>query len=433
MNYNFYGLAKILWPINRSLTGKGNRLTLRILKKINPKLKLKKVKSNTKVSDWIIPLEWNVKEAFIKNIKDEKILDFKKNNLHLMGYSTPFEGKLSFNELKKKIRFIKSKPNTIPYTTSYYKKNWSFNMTYNNFKKMKKNEDYFIKIDSELTKGVMNYGEIYIPGKLKKEVMFSTYICHPSMANNELSGPVVSIFLSDWLSKRKNNYSYRFIFIPETIGSIYYISKNLTHLKKRVLSIFNVNCVGDTKKTSLLSTKYGDLSIDKLVQNILNKNKIKFKQYYWKDRGSDERQYMSPGIDIPTISLMASKFREYSEYHTSDDNLDFISQKGLKKSYNLYKKIIIELDKSIFPKAKYLCEPNLGKRNLYPKTNDFSHLKSNKVKIFSKLILSFLSYSDGKNSIEDIAKYINLDYKATLKIYKLLKKNNLIKKNEKHL
>ena len=145
----------------------------------------------------------------------------------LMGYSTPFEGKLSYNELKKKIRFIKLKPNTIPYTTSYYKKNWSFNMTYNNFKKMKKNEDYFIKIDSKLTKGVMNYGEIYIPGKLKKEVMFSTYICHPSMANNELSGPVVSIFLSDWLSKRKNNYSYRFIFIPETIGSIYYISKNL--------------------------------------------------------------------------------------------------------------------------------------------------------------------------------------------------------------
>jgi len=199
MDQNFYELAKKLWPINRSLTGKGNRLTLEILKKINPKLRIKKVKSNTRAFDWKIPLEWNVKDAFIKNRKNQKILDFKKNNLHLMGYSIPFEGRLNFKELKKKIRFIKSKPNTIPYTTSYYKKNWSFNMTYNTYKKMKKNEDYFVKIDSKLSKGVMNYGEIYIPGKLKKEVMFSTYICHPSMANNELSGPIVSIFLSEWL------------------------------------------------------------------------------------------------------------------------------------------------------------------------------------------------------------------------------------------
>ena len=433
MKKSLYGLAKILWPINRSLTGKGNRLTLNILKKVNPKLKIKKVKSNTRISDWVIPLEWNVKDAYIQNIRKEKILDFKENNLHLMGYSIPFEGKLSFKELEKKIKYIRSKPNTIPYTTSYYKKNWSFNMTYNSFKKMKKNEDYFVKIDSKFSKGFMNYGEIYLPGKLKKEILFSTYICHPSMANNELSGPVVSIFLSKWLSKKKNYYSYRFIFIPETIGSIYYINKNINHLKKNVLSIFNVNCVGDVKNTSLLGTKYGNLSVDKLVQNILNKNKINFKQYSWEDRGSDERQYMSPGVDIPTVSLMSSKYREYSEYHTSDDNLDFISQKGLKKHFELYKKIIVEFDRLIFPKSKYLGEPNLGKRNLYPQTNDFSINKTNRSRNFSRLILSFLSYSDGNNSIQDIASHINLDYKGTFKIYKLVKKNNLILNDEKYL
>ena len=433
MKKNLYGLAKYLWPINRSLTGKGNRLTLNILKKVNPKLKIKKVKSNTRISDWVIPLEWNVKDAYIQNIRKEKILDFKENNLDLMAYSIPFEGKLSFKELEKKIKYIKSKPNTIPYTTSYYKKNWSFNMTYNSFKKMKKNEDYFIKIDSKFSKGFMNYGEIYLPGKSKKEILFSTYICHPSMANNELSGPVVSIFLSKWLSKKKNYYSYRFIFIPETIGSIYYINKNINHLKKNVLSIFNVNCVGDVKNTSLLGTKYGNLSVDKLVQNILNKNKINFKQYSWEDRGSDERQYMSPGVDIPTVSLMSSKYREYSEYHTSDDNLDFISQKGLKKHFELYKKIIAEFDRLIFPKSKYLGEPNLGKRNLYPQTNDFSINKTNRSRNFSRLILSFLSYSDGNNSIQDIARHINLDYKGTFKIYKLVKKNNLILNDEKYL
>jgi aminopeptidase-like protein len=306
-------------------------------------------------------------------------------------------------------------------------------MTYNSFKKMKKNEDYFVKIDSKFSKGFMNYGEIYLPGKSKKEILFSTYICHPSMANNELSGPVVSIFLSKWLSKKKNYYSYRFIFIPETIGSIYYINKNINHLKKNVLSIFNVNCVGDVKNTSLLGTKYGNLSVDKLVQNILNKNKINFKQYSWEDRGSDERQYMSPGVDIPTVSLMSSKYREYSEYHTSDDNLDFISQKGLKKHFELYKKIIAEFDRLIFPKSKYLGEPNLGKRNLYPQTNDFSINKTNRSRNFSRLILSFLSYSDGNNSIQDIARHINLDYKGTFKIYKLVKKNNLILNDEKYL
>ncbi len=426
MKFNLYGLAKHLWPINRSLTGEGNKITLNILKKINHFLKIKKVRSNTKVSDWKIPLEWNVRDAFIKNHQGEKIVDFKKNNLHLMGYSIPFKGKLNYENLKNRIKFIKSKPNSIPYTTSYYKKKWSFNMAYNEFKKIKKNQEYFITIDSSLVKGFMHYGEIFIPGKSKKEILFSTYICHPSMANNELSGPVVSIFLSKWLSKRNNNYSYRFIFIPETIGSIYYINKNIRKLKQNVQCIFNVNCVGDFKNTSFLGTKYGNLSIDKFVRNILKKNKVKFKEYKWKDRGSDERQYMSPGVEIPTVSLMSSKFKEYKEYHTSDDNLDFISQKGLKKHYEIYKKIIIEYEKLIFPKSRFVGEPQLGKRNLYPNINDYSLNKSNKLKSLSRHILNFLSYSDGRNSIQDICNYINIDYKTAFKIYNLIKKNNLI-------
>ena len=217
-----YNLIKILWPFNRSLTGNGNRATLKILKKINSDLKVLEVKSSIQVYDWKIPLEWNVKKAFIKNVNTrEEILNFKNNNLHLMGYSIPIKKIFTLDKLKKNLNYIKNKPHAIPYTTSYYKKNWGFNLAYNNFKKLNKKHKYEVNIDTNFKKGSMSFGEIFIKGKSKKEIIFSTYICHPSMANNELSGPCLSIYLSKWIKKFKNrNFSYRFIFIPETIGSI---------------------------------------------------------------------------------------------------------------------------------------------------------------------------------------------------------------------
>ena len=268
-----YHLIKTLWPINRSISGNGNRETLKILNLINPLLKIKKTKSNQKVFDWKIPLEWNVKNAYIENEKGIKIVDFKNNNLHLMGYSIPFKGLISYKDLKKKVNFIKSRPNTIPYTTSYYKKEWSFNMAYSKFKELKKDEKYFVNIESNFSKGNMNYGEILLPGKSKREILFSTYICHPSMANNELSGPAVSIFLSKWLAKKKRNYSYRFIFISETIGSINYIRKNFKNIKKNVLCIFNLTCVGDNNCTSLMPSKYENTIADRIATTVLKKKK----------------------------------------------------------------------------------------------------------------------------------------------------------------
>ena len=425
MSNQIYNLIKKLWPINRSLSGKGNRQTLKILKKINPLLKIKKITSNKKVFDWKIPLEWNVKDAYVKNKEGKKIVDFKDNNLHLMGYSAPFKGLISYNNLIKKINFIKSKPNSIPYTTSYYKKRWSFNMSFSNFKKLKKNEEYFVNINSSFVKGNMNYGEIFFPGKYKKEILFSTYICHPSMANNELSGPAVSIFLSKWLTKKKRNYSYRFIFIPETIGSINYINKNLRYLKKNVLSIFNLTCVGDDKCTSFMPTKYGNTIADRIATKILKKKNINYKKYSWLKRGSDERQYMSVGVEIPTVSIMSSKYHEYKEYHTSDDNLDFISPKGLNKNFNIHKELIIYIEKLKFPKNAIICEPNLGKRGLYPSTNNVAQKKT-KLKKLAKNVLNFLSYADGCNSLEDISKLIKLDFKSTIKLSEILLKKRLI-------
>ena len=422
-----YNLIRVLWPINRSLTGNGNRKTLKILKNLNSNLKIKEVTSGTRVYDWKIPLEWNVKKAYIKDINtNRKIVDFNSNNLHLMGYSIPIKKKiLNFNQLNSKINYIKSNPDAIPYTTSYYKKDWSFNISYNSFKKINRSSKFLIFIDTQLKKGSMSYGEILIKGKSSKEFLISTYICHPSMANNELSGPALSIFLSKWLRQNGNNfYSYRFVFIPETIGSIYYINKNLLRLKKNTLGIFNITCVGNESRISFLPTKYQNTFLDRLVIKYLKSKKIKHKKYSWNDRGSDERQYMSALINIPTISIMSSKYHTYKEYHTSKDDLNFVTKKGLDKNFKIYKDLIKIIDKSRFPISQVYCEPNLGKRQLYPTKSTL--YKSNK-KLHAKSILNFLSYSDGNNTLEDISDLTNKKINETKKIYKELFKYNLIK------
>ncbi len=418
-----YNLSKKIWSYNRSLTGEGNRKTLRALKKISNSLKIKSFNSGQKVFDWIIPDEWKIKDAFIKKLNGEKILDFRKNNLSIVGYSKPIDKIINFKKLKNKIYYLKNQPNAIPYITSYYKRDWGFCMSYNQFKILKDTDKFYVKIDSSFLKnGKMNYGEIFIRGKSEKEIFISTYICHPSMANNELSGPTLSIYLADYLSKLKLNYSYRFIFVPETIGSIAYLSENLKKLKKNVIAGFNITCVGGRDKFSFLQTKYSDKMIDKITLNLLKKNKIKFRLSNWLERGSDERQYQSPHIDIPVISIMRSKYHEYKEYHTSLDDLNFISPSSLQLSFDIYKKIILEIEKNIYPITSIMCEPNLGKRNLYPKLSLRTINKKN-----SKMILNFLTYCDGKNSLQDIKEKIKCSKIEVHKLYKLLISKKIIR------
>ena len=302
--------AKKLFPIYRSLTGRGNRKTLKILKEKVHELKIHKVKSGLKYFDWKVPMEWNIKSATIKDVKKNIIIDFKNNNLHIVGYSEKIKKKLSLNKLKKKLFYIKDKPNLIPYVTSYYKKFWGFCLTYNQYRKLK-DKNYYVEIDSEHKKGHLNYGEIIIRGKSKKEVFISTYICHPGMANNEISGPTIAIHLASWIKKRNNFYTYRFVFLPETIGSIIYIKKNFKKLQKNVCFGLNLTCVGDDRAFSFLPSKHKYLYIDRLVRRVLNNQKIKFKEYDWLTRGSDERQYSSPNIDLPFVSIMRSKYGTY--------------------------------------------------------------------------------------------------------------------------
>ena len=423
----YYNLGKnILFPICRSITGKGTLKTLKLIKKEFKDLKIKKIKSGKKVFDWVIPPEWNIKEAYIVDKNGVKIVDFKNNNLHIIGYSIKVNRIIKKKDLIKNLFYLKKQPDAIPYITSYYKKRWGFCLTYNQFKeiniKYSDEDDFKVVINSNLNNdGSLNYGELIIKGKSRKEILISTYICHPSMANNELSGPIVSMSLINYFFGKKLNKTLRFIFIPETIGSIAYLSRNLKYLKRYVIGGYNLSCIGDERKHSCMLSKNENSPSDEAILLSYKKMNIRnYKIYPFLNRGSDERQYNSPGIDLGITSIFRSKYTEYPEYHTSLDNFDVVTLKGLTGGYNVAKNSIKILQNNTYPISKILCEPQMGKRGLYPTLSVKSRRKE------TKKFMDFLQYSDGFNSLNKISKLINLDIKSTKKIYKVLSKNNLL-------
>ena len=423
----FYNIGKKLFPLNRSITGKDTFKSLQIISKNFKKFKIKKIQSGKKVFDWKIPPEWNVKEAYILDKDNNKIIDFKKNNLHLVGYSKKTKLILTKDKLLKKLHSLKKYPTAIPYITSYYKKYWGFCITENLKKKIQKKYNSFDKfkilIDSRFNKkGFLNYGEYFLKGKSNKEILISTYICHPSMANNELSGPIVSMSLISYFMKLNNYYSIRFLFIPETIGSIAFICKNFEKLKKNVFCGFNLTCIGDDLNHSYILSKYKNSPSDEAL--LLSYKKLKIKkpvEYSFLQRGSDERQFNSPGVDLKITSVFRTKYGEYKEYHTSLDNFDLVTKKGIRGGFNVVKKAIEIIQSKKFPKASILCEPFLSKRKLYPTLSG-----SEKINIKTTNILDFLQFSDGKNSLEKISKLTKIDIKKVNKIYKNLKQIKLI-------
>ena len=402
-----------LWPLNRSLTGEGVRNTLERIRNHLPNLVIKSISSGTKAFDWKIPKEWFVREAYIITPQGEKICDFSKNNLHLLGYSTPFNGKMSLNELKKHLYTIPEQPDAIPYITSYYSERWGFCLSQDEYNNLVDGE-YQIKIDSNLFNGELNYGELIIPGKSKKEVFISTYICHPSMANNELSGPTVVTFLGKWLELCEREYTYRIIFIPETIGSIAYLSINHEDLKNNVFAGYNVSCVGDDRAYSYVPSRNGSTISDEIAKHVLKWTDRKFVSYSWLDRGSDERQYCSPGIDLPIASILRTKYGEYPEYHTSLDNLeDVVTAEGLDGGYWAIRKALEIIERNKKFKVTVFCEPQMGKRGLYPT------LSTKKSGEEVRLMMDFISLCDGITSLLNIAELLNV---PTWDLYDLVDK-----------
>ena len=396
-----YDFAGRLFPIGRSLTGEGVRETLRLIQEQVPELEIHEVPSGSQAFDWTVPKEWEITEGYIEDEDGGRVVDYHENNLCVMGYSVPVDRYVSREELFEYVKVEENQPDVIPYVTSYYSPRFAFCMSKNKRDSLKPGT-YHMVIRSRHFDGVLNYGEIYLPGESEKEVLLSTYICHPSMANNEVSGPVLTTWLAKWLKQQKRKLSYRIVFVPETIGSICYISRNLDVMKRNVIAGFVLTCVGDDRAYSYLETRKGNTLTDRVMKNVLGFAHPEYKTYSFLERGSDERQYNAPGVDLPVCDFCRSKYVEYPEYHTSADNMDLISPKGFAGAYDVMIQVLKALEYNGFYRVTCLCEPHLGKRGLYPSESRKGIYEE------VKKLTNLIAYADGTEDLIAISTRIGV-------------------------
>ena len=436
-----YDLMEELFPITRSITGKGVRKSLKILQNLI-NLKIHEIPTGFKVFDWTVPEEWNIDDAYIMNSKKEKIVDFNKSNIHVLQYSENIKKKITLDELKKHIFTLPDQPNSIPYVTSFYNKNWGFCMSHNEFLKLE-DDDYFINIVSEHKNGSLTYGEFLIEGDSKEEILISTYVCHPSLCNDNLSGPVLTAFLAQYLSKVKMHYSIRFLFIPETIGAITWLALNENKIHNIVHGLV-VTCVGDSGISTYKKSRDGNNVIDKVVEEVLIESGNPYKIMEFWPSGSDERQYCSPAFNLPVGSLMRTPYDMFDEYHTSDDDLSFMNKECLADSLSKYLLVIeklndnfknIKLEKNVLGKKVSTlndpvyqnlcpkCEPQLGKRKIY---EEIGGVKKQNLLKQKKAIQWILNLSDGNHSLRNIQQRSGLEYEILLDMAKLLENKKLL-------
>lgn len=397
-------LAVQLFPLNRSLTGDGVRQSLAMLQAYLPELQVHEIPSGTRCFDWSIPDEWNVQEAYIEGPNGERVVDFRWHNLHLVGYSEPVDCVLSLADLQAHLYSMPHLPEAIPYVTSYYRRRWGFCLTHRQREQLV-DGDYHVVIKATLAPGSLTYGDILLPGESEQEVLLSSYLCHPSMANNELSGPLVGVFLLAWLSSLpRRRYSYRLMLVPETLGAITYLSMHLEHLKRVTAAGFNLSCVGDERAYSYLPSRQGDTLADRVALHVLTHRDPSFKRYGFLDRGSNERQLCAPGVDLPVASIMRSKYGTFPEYHTSLDDLTLVTPAGLAGSFSLMQEAVGCLEQDDTYAVTVLCEPQMGKYDLYP---DLSTRYSGWQ---VRDMMNLLAYSDGSLSLLEIADTIGIPF-----------------------
>ena len=396
-----HALATRLFPICRSITGAGVRETLAILGEYLPGLEVHEIPSGTKAFDWTVPDEWNITGAYLEGPDGERIIDFADSNLHVVSYSMPVDAEFSREELEPHLHSDAELPDAIPYVTSYYHRDWGMCLTQRQRDALT-DGTYRAVVNSTLEPGHLTYGELVIPGDSSEEVFVSTYVCHPSLANNELSGPVVSTALARWLmSLPRRRYTYRFVFVPESIGAITYTSRNLEHLKRHVIAGFNLTCIGDDGDYSYLASRLGNLPIDRIAKRVLA-TRSPAVTYSYVDRGSDERTYCAPGIDLPLVSLMRTKYGAYREYHTSLDDLTVVTPTGLQGGLDLVRDCIDELERAEYFTATVLAEPQLGRRGLY------HSMHARTVADVVLLRTHVLAYADGQHSVLDMSEIFEI-------------------------
>lgn len=409
-----------LYPICRSITGNGFRQTLRLLEKHIP-LTIHEVPTGTKVFDWTVPREWNIKDAYIKNAKGERVVDFRKSNLHVLNYSVPVKAKMSLEELRKHIFTLPETPDWIPYRTSYYKENWGFCLSHNQLLALE-DDEYEVCIDSTLKDGHLTYGEYYLPGESADEVLLSCHACHPSLANDNLSGIALVTFLAKSLAPLRHRYSYRFLFIPGTIGSITWLARN----ESRAANIkhgLTIACVGDPGRSTYKKSRRGDAEIDRAVIHVLRVSGQEYGIVDFSPYGYDERQFCSPGFNLAVGCFMRTPHGRFPEYHTSADNLNFVRPEYLADSFAKCLKVLNVLEHNkTYLNQNPKCEPQLGKRGLYGAIGGHADAKAKEL-----ALLWVLNLSDGRHTLLDIASQSGMDFEVIKDAAAALGQHGLLK------
>lgn len=419
-----HDLVAELYPMCRSITGEGVRDTLRLIQKRIP-LEMSEVPSGTQVFDWTVPLEWNVSDAYIKNQAGKRVVDFKANNLHLMSYSTPLQARMRLNDLKPHLFSLPDHPEWIPYRTSYYQENWGFCLPHKDLSRLA-DEEYEVVIDSTLQPGSLTYGESYLPGETSDEILISCHTCHPSLCNDNLSGIAVAVMLAQAMALRKRRYSYRFLFIPGTIGSITWLARN-EHVVPRIKHGLVLTGVGDAGGMTYKRSRQGHAEIDRAMVHVLKHSGDTHALIDFFPYGYDERQYCSPGFNLPVGCLMRTPHGEYPEYHSSADNLDFVNADSLARSYVRCVELfdLLECNRT-YQNQNPKCEPQLGRRGLY------RAIAGQQDKQLKELVLLWvLNLSDGHHTVLDIAERADVSFQRVFAAVEALLKVGLLKECRK--
>jgi aminopeptidase-like protein len=415
-----YQLIRELYPICRSITGNGVRQSLSILKKHIP-LEIHEVPSGSVVFDWTVPREWNITDAYIKNGRGQRVVDFRENNLHVVNYSIPIRETMPLARLRTHLFTLPDQPDWIPYRTSYYKDIWGFCLSQKQLDDLP-DGDYEVCIESSLQDGYLTYGEYYIPGETKDEILISCHACHPSLCNDNLSGVALATYLAKSLVANRLRYSYRFLFIPGTIGSITWLSRNESrvHLIKHGLVLA---CVGDPGGFTYKRSRRGDATIDNAAGHVLKHLGSTYRLNDFSPFGYDERQFCSPGFDLPVGCFMRTPHGQYPEYHTSADNLNFVNARALSKSFSAVHAILQVLEHNrTYVSTNPKCEPHLGKRGLYRSVAGQAEGRTQEL-----AMLWILNLSDGQHSLLEIAERAHLPFESILVAANTLHNHSLLR------
>lgn len=422
-----YDLMATLYPICRSITGNGVRQSLRVLQQYIP-LTLHEVPTGTPVFDWTVPKEWNIRDAYVKDARGEKVIDFQQSNLHILNYSRPIAAQMSLAELKPHLFSLPDQPHCIPYRTAYYHETWGFCLPHNTLMALPEG-DYEVVIDSTLADGHLTYGELILPGVSDETVLISCHCCHPSLCNDNLSGIVLSTHLAKTLlaqsEQQQLHYTYRFLFIPGTIGSITWLSLHEEEIEKIKHGLV-VACVGDSGDFTYKKSRQGNAEIDRAVIHTLVQRQQPYQVLDFSPFGYDERQYCSPGFNLPVGSLTRTPHGRFPEYHTSDDNLTFVTAAALADSLATYQAVIEVLEQNgTYVNLKPKGEPQLGKRGLY---SAFGGKKDTKVREMAMLWL--LNYADGKHTLLDIAEKSGYAFPLIVEVAQTLEAHGLLERKD---